>query len=65
MTVKIVRGITLQPQSLLLVKSLVNFLIHYRLEVKITNAKVMKISNYTKLWSMNVNLRSEISREAL
>ena len=43
LTVKIVRGETLHPQSFFTVKSLINFQICYPHEIKMANTKIMKI----------------------
>ena len=57
---KIVWGVTLHPQSLLTVKSLINFQIFYPCKIKIANTETMKICYKTKIWVQNVNLKSEI-----
>ena len=61
-TVKIVRGVTLHPQSLFTVKSLLKkFQIFYPQKIKIANTKIMKICNKTKIRVLDMNLGSEIS----
>ena len=60
---KIVRGVTLDPQSLFTVKALINFQISYPHIIKLVNTKVMKISYKTKIRTvlLNVKMGSEIS----
>ena len=59
---KIVRGVTLHPQSLFTLKSLKNFQIGFRHKIKMANTKIVKLCNLTKIWVQNVNLRSEMER---
>ena len=61
---KIVRGVTLHPQSLFTVKSLLNLQISYPHEIKFANTKIMEICNKTKIRVLNVNMRSEFSYDA-
>ena len=56
---KIDRGVTLYPQSLFTVKSLINFQICYPHRVKIANTTILKIcSGETKIRVQNANLGS-------
>ena len=61
---KIVWGVTLHPQSLFTVKSLINFQICYPHRIKIANRKIMKICSQTKIRVLNVNKGLEISSDA-
>ena len=45
LTVKIVRGETLHPQSLFTVKSFINFQIFYPHRIEFVSTKIMKICN--------------------
>ena len=35
--------------------------VSYPHKIKVANAKIMRICNLTKIWVLNVNLRSEMS----
>ena len=61
---KIVRGVTLHPQSLFTVKSLINFQICYPYKIKFAKTKIMKICFETKIRVLNLNMGSEISYDA-
>ena len=61
---KIVRGVTLHPQSLFAVKSLINFRSNYPHKIKIGNTKITKVCSQTKIWVLSVNLGSDIAYDA-
>ena len=58
--VKIARGVTLHPHSLLTVKSLINFQICYPHKITFANGEIMKICSETIIEVLNVNMGSEI-----
>ena len=58
------RGVTLHPQSLFMVKYLINSQICYPHKIRIAITKVMKICKCTRIRVLNVNLGSEISYDA-
>ena len=58
---KIVQGVTLHPQSLFTVKSVINFQICYLRKIEMAITEMVKNCNSTKIGVLNVNLGSEIS----
>ena len=52
-------------QSIFTVKYLIRFQRCYRHRTKIANTKIVKICSEAKMLVLNVNLRSEISYEAI
>ena len=61
---KIFGGVTLHPQSLFTVKSLINFQICFPRKIKFANTKIMKICKKTKIRVLNVSIGSEMAYDA-
>ena len=58
---KIVSSVTVHPQTLFAIESIINFQTYYLRKIQIVNIKITKIRSQAACQVLNVNLGSEIS----